>query len=85
MEIIRSDGPSEICDMVIQKTQEAFQNHSMEKDIATAVKRGMEETDSVTWHIIVGRSFGASCTHACKFLYFVKVGSHYVLAFKSSD
>ena len=84
-EIIRADGPSDICDLVLAKAQEAFREHELEKDIATAIKRSLEDEDSVTWHIVVGRSFGASCTHACKFLYFLKVGSHYILAFKSAD
>jgi len=74
-----------VLEIVTQKAQDAFTEHSVEKDIATSMKRALEQENSGTWHVVVGRSFGASCTHACKLLYFIKLGSHFVLAFKSAE
>jgi dynein light chain LC8-type len=37
---------------------QAFEKHSMEKDIAEYIKKEFDKNHGPTWHCIVGRNFG---------------------------
>jgi hypothetical protein len=37
---------------------QAFEKHTMEKDIAEYIKKEFDKNHGPTWHCIVGRNFG---------------------------
>ena len=42
---------------------DATQEHKVEKDLARAIKEGMDSSFGGPWHCVVGRSFGSFVTH----------------------
>lgn len=68
---------------VFKVAEEAMKEYTLERDIASAVKKAMDEQFDKTWHVIVGRSFGSYVTHEkSRFIYFY-VGSLAFLVFKT--
>ena len=50
---------------------DALEEHKVEKDLARAVKEGMDAAFGGPWHCVVGRSFGSFVTHESgSFIYF---------------
>mmetsp|Transcript_11197 Transcript_11197/g.21852 ORF Transcript_11197/g.21852 Transcript_11197/m.21852 type:complete len:99 (-) Transcript_11197:969-1265(-) len=65
---------------------EAISQGKVEKDIATQIKRNMDNMDNGgTWHCIVGQDFGASLCFDNKHLLFVKADDKHILLFRSFD
>jgi len=62
-----------------------LQERSIEKDVATLVKKTLDEELTGTWHVVVGESFGCSVTHETKFIAFFQIGLVYFLVFRSLD
>lgn len=70
--------------MVFKVAQEAMEEYSLERDIASAVKKAMDEHFDKTWHVIVGKSFGSYVTHEKgRFIYFY-IGTLAFLVFKTA-
>lgn len=61
------------------------QERSIEKDVATLVKKTLDENLGGTWHVVVGESFGCSVTHETKYIAFFQLGLVYFLVFRSLD
>ena len=72
----------------MQLVNDALDKFSIEKDIATHMKKQFDEKHQdgdkdATWHCVVGKSFGCSITHETKYVIFFKVEQMHVLIFKS--
>ena len=66
--------------------REAFESSETEKDTATKIKQVFEKKfPKSAWHVIVGKHFGVSITHATTNLIFLSVNQHSVLLFRSDD
>lgn len=50
----------------IEIAQEAIGSYMMEKDMANFIKREFDKKYQPTWHVIIGKSWGALVTHATK-------------------
>ena len=55
------------------------------QDMATYVKKKMDEEFGGTWQCIVGRNFGSSITHDTKYVMFFQLDQMHVLLFKSLE
>ncbi|MES1905861.1 MAG: Dynein light chain 1, cytoplasmic, partial [Paramarteilia canceri] len=55
----------------------------IEKDIAEHLKKGLDSSFEPTWHVIVGRNFGAYVTHEGKHFIYAYVGKTAVMAYKN--
>ncbi|KAI1723820.1 dynein light chain type 1 domain-containing protein [Ditylenchus destructor] len=71
VEIKMSDISEEIQSYAIECAIVALEKHSIEKDIASYIKKEFDNKYKPTWHCIAGRSFGSFVTHekGC-FIYF---------------
>ncbi|XP_054260836.1 dynein light chain 1, cytoplasmic-like [Macrosteles quadrilineatus] len=67
----------------VDLASQAIQKYTVEKDIASYIKKEFDRKYSPTWHCVVGRSFGSYVTHEVRnFIYFY-FGQVAVLLFKS--
>mmetsp|Transcript_8375 Transcript_8375/g.21623 ORF Transcript_8375/g.21623 Transcript_8375/m.21623 type:complete len:92 (-) Transcript_8375:418-693(-) len=67
----------------IEIAQEAIVSYIVEKDMANFIKKEFDKKYSPTWHVIIGKNWGAFVTHATKnFIYFY-LGDMAILLFKS--
>jgi len=57
------DMTDEMQQEVVEIAADAFVKHALEKDMAAAVKRAVDEKFGPTWHVVVGKSFGSFVTH----------------------
>lgn len=51
----------------IEIAQEAIGSFMMEKDMANFIKKEFDKKYNPTWHVIIGKSWGAFVTHATKY------------------
>jgi dynein light chain LC8-type len=85
--VITSDMPDAMKEVAIATTRDAMNEYSIDKDIATAIKKKFDEHAEYmgTWHCIVGKNFGCSITHETEYSMFFKVGESSILLFKSME
>jgi dynein light chain LC8-type len=83
--IHRADIPPEISNKSVARINEAMDKYQIEKDMATYVKKKMDEEFGGTWHCVVGRNFGCSITHDTKYVLFFQIDQMHVLLFKSHE
>ena len=50
----------------IEIAQEAIGSYMLEKDMANFIKKEFDKKYTPTWHVIIGKSWGAFVTHATK-------------------
>ncbi len=55
----------------------------MEKDIATFLKKELDEKYGHTWHVIVGKNFGSYVTHEMGYFTYFYIGPLAFLIFKT--
>lgn len=67
----------------VQCASQALEKFSLEKDIASYIKKEFDQNYGATWHCVVGRSFGSYVTHEAKHFVYFYIDSHAVLLFKS--
>mmetsp|Transcript_51378 Transcript_51378/g.142229 ORF Transcript_51378/g.142229 Transcript_51378/m.142229 type:complete len:113 (+) Transcript_51378:201-539(+) len=79
------DMADEMRDFVAAAAQEAQQKFKIEKDMATHVKKKMDEKEGGTWHAIAGQSYGVSLTHETQYLVFFTVETTNFCVFKTID
>lgn len=48
---------------MVSLAQKAVAEHSLERDIAQAVKTQLDTEYGVHWHVVVGKNFGSFVTH----------------------
>lgn len=78
-----SDLPQEIQAKVFELAQDAVASYTTEKDIATFLKKELDNMYGPTWHVIAGRSFGSYVTHEQGFFAYFYLGDLAILVFKS--
>lgn len=67
----------------VDLASQALQKYTVEKDIASYIKKEFDRKYNPTWHCVVGRNFGSYVTHEVRnFIYFY-FGQVAVLLFKS--
>ena len=83
--VITADMPDAMKDVSIATARSAMGEYSIDKDVATAIKKKFDEHAEYmgTWHCIVGKNFGCSITHETEYSIFFKVGGTSILLFKS--
>lgn len=78
-----SDLAEEIQTRVLELALDATKAYSVEKDIATFLKKELDLLYGPTWHVIVGKSFGSYVTHEQGYFAYFYVGELAFLIFKS--
>ncbi|TIA89912.1 hypothetical protein E3P99_01810 [Wallemia hederae] len=76
----------ELQQSAIDITSNALDKYTIEKDIASFIKREFDRIHGATWHVVVGKSFGSFVTHVAEtnhFIYFYMGTSMAFLIFKS--
>lgn len=61
----------------------AMDKHSIEKDVATDLKKHFDAKYGGTWHCVVGGNYGSSITHQTKYLLFFQLDQAHILLFCS--
>mmetsp|Transcript_21486 Transcript_21486/g.43927 ORF Transcript_21486/g.43927 Transcript_21486/m.43927 type:complete len:90 (+) Transcript_21486:53-322(+) len=61
----------------------AIMEHSVEKDMASYIKREFDKKHSPTWHVIIGTNYGSHVVHATKHFIYFYLGPKAILIFKS--
>ncbi|PWA97896.1 dynein light chain type 1 family protein [Artemisia annua] len=61
----------------------AFENGSIDKDVAEEIKKAFDKNHGPRWHCIVGRNFGSYVTHETNHFVYFDLDSRAVLLFKS--
>mmetsp|Transcript_32661 Transcript_32661/g.58578 ORF Transcript_32661/g.58578 Transcript_32661/m.58578 type:complete len:94 (-) Transcript_32661:233-514(-) len=70
---MNTDMEKDMIDDVLEFTKEAFDACSLEKDIATSIKRAFEKKNKGSWQCVVGKNFGSFVTHEQKsYIYFLR-------------
>ena len=85
VKISKSDIPEDKAAKVLARVNEAMNKFTIEKDVATYVKKKCDEELGGTWHCIAGRNFGCSITHDTKFVMFFQIDQMHILLFKSLE
>lgn len=82
---VHIDMPSDVFTEVSKLAIEAVEAHTLEKDQAQYIKKGLESMSGAVWHVIVGASFGASTSHENNMLALFKIKKSSFLVFQSWD
>lgn len=85
LKIHKSTIPEDKSNKIIGHLNDALDKFTIEKDVATYVKKKCDEQLTGTWHCIVGRNFGCSITHDTKYVLFFQIDQMHVLIFKSLE
>ncbi len=84
--IHRMEMPTEMKTKALEEIHIALSKHSIEKDLATYMKRKFDELyPGTTWHCIAGKGFGCSVAYDTQYLIFFQVGQMFFLLFKSAE
>lgn len=78
-----SDLAEEIQTKILELAQDAHKNYPVEKDVATFLKKELDQLYGPTWHVIVGKSFGSYVTHEQGYFIYFYIGELAFLLFKS--
>ncbi|ODQ62051.1 hypothetical protein WICANDRAFT_60120 [Wickerhamomyces anomalus NRRL Y-366-8] len=68
---------------VFELAATALEKHTVEKDIATFLKKELDEKYGHTWHVIVGKNFGSYVTHEMGYFTYFYIGPLAFLIFKT--
>ena len=85
IKVLQAHLPQDLQEHINDKINLALDQFKIEKDIATFMKKQLDDYSKATWHCVVGKCFGCSITHATKYMYFLQIDGHYVLIFASLD
>lgn len=80
--LINSDCSSEMANFAIEKTFAAMEKYTIEKDIASYLKKEFDIKYEKTFHVVVGRDFSVSLTHDSRNFIFFLFDKLYILIFK---
>ena len=75
--------PEEMQTRILELSAQAIDLYKVEKDIATFLKKELDQLYGPTWHVVVGTSFGSYVTHEQGFFIYFYIGELAFLAFKS--
>ncbi|KAF2076441.1 hypothetical protein CYY_002244 [Polysphondylium violaceum] len=78
---------ADMADFMIQDAQDiiigAFEETSIEKDVASIIKKEFDKKFSQNWHCIVGKSFGTAVSYESRNYAYFNVNDHSVLLYKA--
>mmetsp|Transcript_21026 Transcript_21026/g.59700 ORF Transcript_21026/g.59700 Transcript_21026/m.59700 type:complete len:88 (+) Transcript_21026:60-323(+) len=74
---------AEMLEFAINQTTFAIERYNSEREIATHMKKELEDTYGATWHCLVGRHFASYVTHEKSCYAYYYVGQMGVLVFKT--
>ena len=69
---------------VVECAKQAMKKYTIEREIASYIKKEFDQKDGPTWHCIVGRHFGSYVTHDAKHFIYFYLGHTALLLFKST-
>ncbi|CAH2448944.1 Dynein light chain [Komagataella phaffii CBS 7435] len=78
-----ADISEDIQARVFEVAQDALQKYTLEKEIASFIKKEMDQLYGHTWHCIVGKSFGSYVSHESGGFVYFYIGSIAFLVFKT--
>ncbi|KAI0225770.1 Dynein light chain [Massospora cicadina] len=82
--VIKSvDMSEEMQEAAIECATEAIEKFTIEKDIATHIKKHFDQNYGLTWHCVAGRSFGSFVTHESNFFIYFYLGPTAILLFRT--
>ncbi|ODV89377.1 hypothetical protein CANCADRAFT_28610, partial [Tortispora caseinolytica NRRL Y-17796] len=70
---------------VINLSNNAVRQFTVEKDIAKAIKQGLDLKFGGPWHVIVGKEFGSFVTHESGYFVYFMLESKAFLVFKTAS
>lgn len=77
------DMAEEMQQTVFDISLKALEQNEQEKDIASYIKKQLDEQLGHTWHVIVGKNFGSYVTHELGYFIYFYVGPYAFLVFKT--
>mmetsp|Transcript_46157 Transcript_46157/g.56665 ORF Transcript_46157/g.56665 Transcript_46157/m.56665 type:complete len:99 (-) Transcript_46157:196-492(-) len=80
-----ADMADDMKQSAIEIAEEGLDKYSIEKDVATFIKKAFDKKHEPTWHCVVGRNFGSYVTHETKHFIYFYVGQVAILLFKSDS
>ena len=85
VKVHKADIPEALQAKAVLRVNEGMEKFTIEKDLATYVKKKFDEEFGGTWHVVCGRNFGCSITHDTKFVLFMQIDLLHVMLFKSLE
>mmetsp|Transcript_28183 Transcript_28183/g.91172 ORF Transcript_28183/g.91172 Transcript_28183/m.91172 type:complete len:115 (+) Transcript_28183:54-398(+) len=79
----RVEIPEKMKNAAILAADIAMDKYTIEKDVATDLKKNFDAAYGGTWHCVVGANYGSSITHQTKYLLFFQLDQAHVLIFCS--
>nr|CAH8830127.1 unnamed protein product [Trichobilharzia regenti] len=78
-----ADMPEELKENVINICIEAVEKYSVEKDVASYIKKECDRLHKPSWHCIVGKNFGSYITHEAGCFIYLFIDNVAIQLFKS--
>ncbi|KHJ42917.1 dynein light chain type 1 [Trichuris suis] len=76
--------PENMRQRAVDLAKEALEKFEVEREMASYLKKGFEQTFGPTWHCIVGRQFSSYVTHENGSYIYFYLGKEAWLLFKSA-
>jgi dynein light chain LC8-type len=83
--ILMNKVSGEVKDVAVAEANATLRNFTIEKDMASHIKKHFDKTFEGTWHCVVGKNFGCSVAYDADCMLFFQIEQHYFLLFKSTD
>lgn len=77
------DMNDDMKEFAIDQANKAFETYTVEKEICAFIKKKFDEKYNPTWHVIIGKSFGAWVNHETKNYIYFYLGNYAILLWKS--
>ncbi|KAL7054464.1 hypothetical protein AAHC03_026081 [Spirometra sp. Aus1] len=84
-EIIKCDAPNEVLDFMKKQAIQAQQNCKTEQEMASYVRKRMDDNYNSTWGCVVGQNFGSEVPYIPNSFAFFTVDKHSFLIYKASE
>lgn len=84
-DIKTTDMPEEMQEDAVNFCIQAVEKYTIEKDIASFIKKEYEKKYSPSWHCIVGKDYGCFITHESHHFMYLSVKQFAILLFKSGN
>ena len=78
-----SDMLPEMVEDVVQLTKEGIKQYNVERECAQYIKKEMDKKYGTTWHVIIGKEYGAYVSHESKGFVHFQLGDYNVILFKT--
>ena len=78
-----TDMPEDMQQDAVDFAIQAMERYSVDKEIATAMKREFDKKYNPTWHCVVGLKFASYVSHQTKHFIYFYLGQLAIVLFKS--